>query len=92
MGFCERSLVLEPELLVVGKVRPSDVRRFLLSDNCSPVAISLSSNHSLRASLVYSSTEVGWLLSLAVFSRSNAFLRVFLSVPVFSLICLAKNS
>ena len=75
------------------RIREQSFRQFLLSDNSRPVAISLSSNHSLRAALVYASTEVGtWLLSLSAFSRSSAFLRVFLSVPVFSLSCLAKNS
>ena len=75
------------------KFDPRFERRFLLSDNSRPVAISLSANHSLRASPVYASTEVGtWLLSLATFSRSKAFLRFLLSEPVFSLICLAKNS
>jgi hypothetical protein len=45
-------------------------------DNCRPVAISLSSNHSLRAATVYASTEVGtWLLSVLTILRSNAFVR-----------------
>jgi len=89
VGFFERVLVPETELLVVGEVRPKFRRRFLLSDNSRPVvAISLSSNHSLRAATVYASTEVGtWLLSFLATSRSNAFARVVL-VPVFSLICL----
>ena len=74
------------------KFDPSDVRRFLLSDNSRPVAISLSSNHPLRAASVYASTEVGtWLLSFLAISRSIAFARIAL-VPVFSLSCLAKNS
>ena len=74
------------------KFDPSDVRRFLLSDNSRPVAISLSSNHPLRAASVYASTEVGtWLLSFLATSRSMAFARITL-VPVFSLSCLAKNS
>jgi hypothetical protein len=59
-------------------------------DNSRPVAISLSSNHSLRAPSVYASTEVGtWLLSVLTFLRSNAFVRVVLD-PVFSLICLKE--
>ena len=74
------------------KFDPSDVRRFLLSDNCRTVAISLSSNHSLRAATVYASTEVGtWLLSFLATSRATAAVRIAL-VPVFSLSCLATNS
>jgi hypothetical protein len=74
------------------KFGPIDATRFLLSDSCRSVARSLSSNHSIRASSLYASTEVGtWLLSVLTFSRSRAFSRVVL-VPVLSLICLAKNN
>jgi hypothetical protein len=41
-----------PWILVVGEVRPKFRRQFLLSDNSRPVAISVSSNHSLRAAMV----------------------------------------
>jgi hypothetical protein len=91
-AFASAASSLNPSFLWSVKFDPSDVRRFLLSDNCSPVAISLSSNHSLRATTVYASTEVGtWLLSFFATSRSMAFVRIIL-VAVFSLSCLAKNS
>jgi len=91
-SFLSASSSLKPSFLKSVKFDPSSVRRFLLSDNSRPVSISLSSNNSLRAATVYSSTRVGtWLLSFLATSRSNAFARVVL-VAVFSLICLVKNS
>ena len=86
MGFCERILVLEPELLVVGEVGPQRRQVFLLSDNCSPVAISLSSNHSLRAATVYASTEVGTMMILLLFlQKQNLAFAVYLLGSVLSL-------
>ena len=64
----KRICIFEPQLGVVAEIaddddhhhhQPIDAKRFFVRDNSRSGARSLSSNHSLRATTVYVSTEVG---------------------------------